>query len=97
MFDKMKQLMEMKQQADKIKKELDATLVECTDVAGIKLVINGSQEIQSIAIEDRLVSIENKKHLERDVMRSVNAAIRKAQMTAAKKMQNLLPGGFPGM
>src|SRR5689334_12636853 len=97
MFDKMKELMEMKRQADQIKKELDALVIEYKDVRNIKVVINGSQDIKSIEIEDSLVNLANKKRLESEVTRSVNGAIKKAQFAAAQKMKNLMPGGFPGL
>ena len=97
MFDKMKQLMELKKQADQLKKELEAVVLEVNDVRGIKLVINGSQEIKSIQIDPSLLNEGNKARLEGDLLKSFNSAVKKAQMTAAKKMQNLLPQGFPGI
>ncbi len=97
MFDKMKQLMEMKKQADRIKRELDACTVECNKVDGIKISINGSQKIQSIEIEDSLLGSDNKERLERGLLKGVNAAINDSQALAAEKMKGLMPGGFPGM
>ena len=46
MLDKVKQMFEMKKQADQLKKALDAITVESSDVRGIKIVMNGSQTIQ---------------------------------------------------
>jgi len=43
MFDKMKNLMELKKQADCIKRELDYTTTEVNIVDGIKIVISGAQ------------------------------------------------------
>jgi DNA-binding protein YbaB len=97
MFDKMKQVMEMKKQADRIKKELDAESVETNDVRGIKVTINGSQKFQSIVIDDTMMTPENKARFERDLLQSVNAAIKASQNVAAKKMKELMPGGFPGL
>ncbi|HBR14834.1 MAG TPA: nucleoid-associated protein, YbaB/EbfC family [Candidatus Omnitrophica bacterium] len=96
MFDKMKELMEMKKQADKIKRELDSVSVEATDIRGIKIVINGSQNVQSIEIDEALLVAGNKKRFEADLMRSVNTAIRKSQNLAAQKMKAVMPG-FPGL
>ncbi len=96
MFDKMKQLMEMKKQADQIKRELDASSVEVTEVRGIKIVINGSQDIQSLELDESLLGASNKSRLEGDLKKSLNAAIKKSQMLAAQKMKNLMPG-FPGL
>ena len=96
MFDKMKQLMEMKKQADEIKRELDACQIESNDVRGIKIKINGSQNIQSIEIDENLLKAENKTRFEADLARSFNAAIKKSQTVVAQKMKHMLPGGFPG-
>ncbi len=96
MFGKMKELMEMKRQADKIKKELDASQVEVSAVNGITLGINGSQNFSSIIIDENLLKPENKQRLEKDLVKSLNAAINKSQQMAAEKMKAVMPG-FPGM
>ncbi len=92
MFGKMKELMEMKKQADKIKKELDAVDVEVQEVRGITIAINGSQRFRSVSIDDSLLTVSNKAKLEKDLLRSLNAAIQKSQHVAAKKMQAVMPG-----
>ena len=97
MFDKMKQLMEMKRQADQIKRELEAEVVECEDVRGIKIVINGAQKVRSLEVSESFLNPTNKVQLEKDLLRSVNAAITKSQYVAAQKMKSLMPGGFPGL
>ncbi len=96
MFDKMKQLMEMKRQADKIKRELDGIMVDAQDVPGIAIRINGSQVFQSIDINADFLKAENKGKLEKDMLRSVNAAIKKSQTMAAQKMAAVMPN-IPGM
>ena len=97
MFDKIKDLMEMKKQADRIKRELDAQLVECSDVKGIKITINGSQDVKSIDLDDSLLGAGNKSRLQAELLKGINAAIRKSQMAAAAKMKSMMPGGFPGL
>ena len=92
MFDKMKELMEMKKQADRIKSELDVSTVEVNEVRGVKIIISGSQDFRSLEIDEDLVSVGNKKKLEADLLRSVNAAIRQSQNLAAQKMKAVLPG-----
>ncbi|MBF0523010.1 MAG: YbaB/EbfC family nucleoid-associated protein [Candidatus Omnitrophica bacterium] len=96
MFDKMKQLMEMKKQADQIKRDLDATHMEVSDVAGIKITINGSQVFESIEIDEQKLNVLNKKKLEAEILKGINLAIKKSQEAAALKMKSLLPSGFPG-
>ena len=95
MLDKMKQLMEMKRQADVIKRELDAVTVDVQDVRGIRITINGSQNFRSIEIDETLLSAANKARLQAELLRSLNAAIAKSQGVAAQKMKSVLPG-FPG-
>lgn len=92
MLDKMKQLMEMKRQADKIKKELDAMCVDVEEVRGIRITVTGSQNFRSIEIDENLFTSGNKEKLESDLTRSVNAAVKKAQNLAAQKMASLMPG-----
>ena len=92
MFDKMKQLVELKKQADKIKKELDAAIVEINEVRGIKIVVTGAQNFRSIEVDSNLLAAENKNRFENDLLRSVNAAIKKSQAIAAQKMASVMPG-----
>lgn len=96
MFDKMKQLMEMKKQADQIKRQLEASIVSVEEVKGIKITINGSQNFKSIEIDEGLLSAGNKGRLQADLLRSLNSGIRKSQAVAAEKMKAVLPG-FPGL
>jgi len=96
MFNKMKNLMEMKKQADRIKKDLDNMIVEVNTVHGIKIVVNGSQNFQSVEIDDTLININNKKQLEENILRSINDTIKKSQGLAAEKMKSIMPG-LPGM
>lgn len=92
MFDKMKQLMDMKKQADRLKKELDAVVMDINEVKGIKVTITGSQEIRAIEIDEALLTAANKKRLESDLMRSLNVATKKVQQVAAQKMMAAMPG-----
>ena len=96
MFDKMKDLMEMKRQADQIKKELDASSVTSEDIRGIKIVITGSQNVRSIEVEEAKLGVDNKIRLEQDLVKSFNSAIKKSQLLAAQKMKAVMPG-FPGI
>ncbi|MGE0267942.1 MAG: YbaB/EbfC family nucleoid-associated protein [Candidatus Omnitrophota bacterium] len=92
MFDKMKQLMEMKKQADSIKKELEAISVNVEEVKGIKIRINGAQKFKSFEIDAGLVNPDNKQRLENDILRCMNAAIKQSQNLAAEKMKTVMPG-----
>jgi len=97
MFDKMKQLMEMKKQADRIKQELDNLIVDSDEGNGVKIKLTGSQNFKSIEVDQSLLGTQNKSQLENHLIRSVNAAIAKSQAEAAQKMKDAMPGGFPGL
>ena len=92
MLDKIKQLMEVKKQADAIKKELDGLTVEVQEVRGIKIEISGSQTFRSIEIDPDIVQPDNRTRLQADLLRSMNAAVKKAQSVAAQKMSAFMPG-----
>jgi DNA-binding protein YbaB len=94
-LDQVKQLMEMKRQADQMKRELDAMQVEHEE-RGINVVVTGAQTVCSINIDDTLVASGNKAELEKELVRCLNGAIKKAQLQAAQKMKDLMPG-FPGL
>ena len=97
MLDQMKQLMEMKRQADKLKRELEATQVESQDVRGIKIMMNGAQKILKVEIAEEYMSNLGKGKLESDLTRSFNGAIQKSQNVAAQKMKDVTGFNIPGL
>ena len=97
MMDKIKQLMEMKKQAEQLKRELDAATIDVNDVRGIKITVNGAQRFQSIEIDTTLLGAENKKRLEADLLPGINNAVGKSQALAAGKMKDLTGLNIPGL
>ena len=97
MFDQVKKLMELKKQADVLKKELEATVLEITEVRGIKVVINGAQIFQSIEIDASLLTPDSKNRLQMDLLRSLNTAIKRSQQAAATKMRSMPGLNIPGL
>lgn len=97
MFDQVKKLMELKKQADALKKELEATVIEVNEVRGIKVVINGAQLFQSIEIDESLLSPSSKNRIQMDVLRSLNTAIKRSQQAAATKMKSMPGLNIPGL
>ncbi len=87
MFDKMKQMYELKKQADQMKKELEAEVLE-VDHGGVKVRINGAQKILHLDFED---GIDHDK-----LKDAINKASDEAQKVAAKKMQGMM-GGMSGL
>jgi DNA-binding protein YbaB len=90
MFGKLNELMEMKKQAGEIKKQLEALTVDVNEVRGIAITITGAQSFRKIEIDEGLLTGDNKKRLEADLLRSMNAAIKKSQNVAAQKMASVM-------
>ena len=97
MFDQVKKVMEMKKQADVLKKQLEATIIEVAETRGIKVVVNGAQIFQSIEIEENLLNAGNKNRVQMDLLRSINTAVKRSQQAAANKMKNMPGFNFPGL
>jgi len=97
MFDKVKEMMEFRKKADRLKKELEATKIEVNEARGIKLVINGAQIVQSIDIDESLLAPGTKNRIQMDLLKSFNNAVKKSQQAAANKMKNIPGLNLPGM
>jgi len=87
MFGKMKDMYQLKKQADEIKKQLAHETVEA-DKHGVKITMNGNQEVLSVEVNPEL----DKEKLEEALMDCFNDAIKKVQRVMATKM--MASGGF---
>ena len=95
MLDKMKELWEMKQKMDEIKKELDAITLESEDNY-VRVGISGSQEIKSVSIKADLATADKAK-LEASLAETINRAVKQSQKAAAETMSKLSGFKLPGM
>lgn len=89
MFDKLKQLGELKKMRDQamaIQKELAQEMIE-VDKNGVRVVITGDQKIQTLECNGRS---------DNDVREAVNEAVKKAQEVAARKLSQM-SGGLGGL
>lgn len=87
MFDKVKELYELKKQADQMKKMLEAEIIE-VEAGDMKIVITGDQKIKEIHLGDSV---------DEDSLKDViNKALEESQKVAAKKMQDMM-GGMGGL
>ena len=86
MFDKLKQLKQMRDQAMAIQKQLAAEeiVVERGDV---RIVISGDQKVKELTV--RGIGSD-------EVVNALNDAIKQSQQLAAKKLQEM-SGGLSGM
>ena len=88
MFDKLK----MMNQARELQKKMKDIVID-VESNGLKIQINGKQEINSVEIVD-VTLLERKESLENAIMNAVNDANSKAQREMAIKMQGEMGGLF---
>lgn len=97
MFDKMKDLFVMQKKMQEVKRQLDSTTFEISSSDGVvKISMNGSQEIQSVAIKDNLTDAE-KSRLSAILKDTFNRAIKRSQEVAASKMKDNIGFNIPGL
>jgi len=84
-FSKAGELMKLQQEAMKVKKELENTLIEA-EVGGLVVTVNGEMKIEKVEFEtDGLIG--DKAGLEKAIQEAVNKGMKKAQEVAGDKMQ----------
>jgi len=96
MFSKIKQVQELRGQANQIKKALAEEMVEGAGGWGkLKIKMDGNQEVKNVEVDDELM--KDKSKLQSAIAEATNDAIKKAQKVMAQKMSQM--GGFnlPGM
>lgn len=92
MFNKLKQFKDLRDQAKNLEKIMAEIEVDVEEV-GIKLKINGKQEIISLQIAPNLSIPE----LEERLPKIFNEAVKKSQRAAAQKVQSQGGFNFPNM
>jgi DNA-binding protein YbaB len=101
-FSKAGELMKLQQEAMKVKKELENTLIEA-EVDGLVVTVNGEMKVEKVEFEtDTLIG--DKAALEKAIAEAVNKGMKKAQEVAGDKMQGVMQGmgmgdmmgGLPG-
>ena len=90
MFDQAKDLYKLQKQAKQIKDELANIHIESTE-GGVKVVINGEQNVISIHVEQEFYKDDFVK-VDKDLVVAMNKAIRKSQAIAADKMKEIMGG-----
>lgn len=90
MFQKLKQLKDLRDQAKTIQGALSG--VEITEENhGIKITMDGNMNVKSVSIEREMA----KEELEKRMTDAINSTIKKAQRAMAEKMKGM--GGIPGL
>jgi len=93
MLGQMGDMYKLQKEAKRIKKELAQTHVSA-EASGVKVIVNGEQQLLSIEFIDESLMQDTKK-LEKAIVEAMNRAMKKAQEVAAERMKPLM--GSMGM
>lgn len=99
MFDRAKQLYSLQKKAREIQSELRDIIVEAESANGnVKVEFSGEQKIESITIDETMLTLDKKNELENALKDAVAEAIKESQKIAAQKMK-VISGdlGIPGL
>ncbi len=96
MLNKLKQFNDLRKQANTLKSALAEESVEI-DNKGVKIVMDGNQEIKSLDIKEEYLNPQKKKDLENYIKDGMKDAIKKVQRKMAAKMQGMKGFDIPGM
>lgn len=98
MFDKLKQLKEMRDQAQQVKQMLAQEIIEADAAHGrFKITMDGNMEIKSVDVDPELIQTDKKEDLEKAIQEGTNEAVKKTQRVMAQKMQQMGGLNIPGM
>lgn len=89
-LDNMKQLMEMKQKMDAVKKELDATRLTIGN-EHVQVTVNGNRKITDITI----LKTDDVPALEGQLQKAINEALEQADAVMQKEMLAVTQGMMP--
>ncbi|MBL0343216.1 MAG: YbaB/EbfC family nucleoid-associated protein [Bacteroidetes bacterium] len=96
MFDMLGKLGEVKKAMDTIKARLDTITVEGEAGEGnVKVIMTGNRLVKTIAISDRMMSIDRKNELEELLELAINRANEKAQNVSDSEMKSAGKGILP--
>ena len=95
----MEQARQMQDNLGRIEEELNATEYEGKAGGnGVKVVVNGRNEVQSVEIADDLMTVDNKEMLQDLILIAVNEAVEKAFQDRENKLGSDTSGlNLPGM
>jgi len=98
MFDKLKQLKQMRDQAQQVRQMLAQETIEAEAAHGkLKIIMDGNMETKSVEVNPELMQTDKKEELEKAIQEANNEAIKKTQRVMAQKMQQIGGLNIPGM
>jgi len=87
LFSKLKQIQDLKKQANEIKNVLADEKVEINN-DGVMINMNGNQEVLEINIDNDLLTADHKEKLQRTLVKNFNDLIKKNQRMMAEKIRS---------
>ncbi len=90
MFEKLKQLKDLRAQAKNMQNILSEVMIT-EEKNGVKITMDGNMNVKLIIIEKEMP----KEELEKKIAEAFNEAIKKTQRAMAEKMRGM--GGIPGL
>ncbi len=90
MFEKLKQLKDLRSKAKTLQNALGAETITA-EKNGIKIVMDGNMNVSAVTLEKEMTKDE----LEKKLPDAINDAVKKTQRVMAEKMRAM--GGLPGM
>lgn len=89
MFGKFGDMMKAKEQASKLKSALEQETLEGVAINGmIKVILNGNLEIQSVELDDKILTPENKDQIQNGIKEAFNDAQSKLQQLMIRKISS---------
>lgn len=86
LFSKLKQIQDLKKKAGELKNLLKDETAEINS-DGIKIIMDGNQEVLEIDLNETLLNPEEKEKLEKILKNNFNEAIKKVQRLMAEKIR----------
>lgn len=94
-FDQAKNLMKLRKEASRIKKELKHIHIEATE-KDVIVTIDGEQHVVSVKI-NKEAYVDKNDQLEKDLTEAFNKGVKKSQLVAADKMKAVMGDMPPGL
>ncbi len=94
MFNKLKQIKDLRDQAKKIQSVLGDEMIE-HETKGVKITMDGNQKVHTIIVSDEL--LQDKTRMEASLVDAVNETVKKVQKAMALKLQQSGDFDFPGL
>jgi len=88
MFNKLKQFKDLRSQAKTLQSALSEESVE-VEKHGVKIIMNGNQEITSVNVNPDLLNPGKKQEIENAIKDANNSAIEKTKRVMAQKIQSM--------